>query len=530
MIKISSSSTFFRRIAPIFLVISLFVLYLFSMAPDFTWAHDGADGGDLITAAATGGVAHPSGYPTFLLLARLFQFLPLGTIAYRTNLMSAIFTALTALLLYDIIVGSSNSPAKDKPAAGLIAGYAYGLSPLAWSQAVITEVYALHLFFVALIIWLLLGRFANSPQKWLLDAGIGLSVGLGMGNHLTTVFLLPVALLVSIVTFPSAEPKGKKDSKGNKNAALSIDWVSLGRRLGGLFVGLLIYTSILWRATANAPVNWGDAANLSNLWWLVSGAFYQHYAFALPLDEAALRVKSIAELLFTQFGIFGLLVGLFHLFGNSSLSRWSLITGWVAATNAIFSLGYASTDSYIYLMPAFLVFAIWIGAGVGNITTLLAQRKNWINIGVTAILLVSLLGMAIVNYPKIDLSGDHRAEKFGKTVFATLPPQAIVMAKGDLALFSLWYYHFVLKERPDIAVLADGLLSQPWYIDILHNTYLTLNISLKDVQSQTIAQVNPKRPTCVVVIVDPQMSVTCFLPASQNADTQSISITQPIEK
>src|SRR5689334_13669655 len=196
MIKMSSSSEFFRRVAPVFLVISLFVIYLFSLAPGLTWAHDGADGGDLITAAATGGVPHPSGYPTFILLARLFQFLPVGSMAYRTNLMSAVLTALTALLVYDIVVWSPNSPAIGNRLAGLIAGYAYGLSPLAWSQAVITEVYGLHLFFVALIIWLLVGRFAYSPNKSWLDIVIGLSVGLGMGNHLTSVFMLPAALLV----------------------------------------------------------------------------------------------------------------------------------------------------------------------------------------------------------------------------------------------------------------------------------------------------------------------------------------------
>src|SRR5258708_26109081 len=96
-----------------------------TLAPGLSWANNGADGGDLITAAATGGVAHPSGYPTFLLLARLFQFLPWGTIAYRTNLMSAVFTALTALLVYDIVVWSPNSPATGSRLAGLIAGYAY---------------------------------------------------------------------------------------------------------------------------------------------------------------------------------------------------------------------------------------------------------------------------------------------------------------------------------------------------------------------------------------------------------------------
>ncbi len=517
----SSSSKFFRRIAPVFLVISLFVIYLFSMAPGFTWAHDGADGGDLITAAATGGVAHPSGYPTFLLLARLFQFLPLGTIAYRTNLMSAVFTALTALLVYDIVVWSPNSPAKGIRLAGLIAGYAYGLSALAWSQATITEAYGLHVFFVVLIIWLLVGRFAYLPNKPLLDFVIGLSVGLGMGNHLTTVFLLPAALLVGMVT-----PLSKK-----KDVRVSIDWASLGRRLGWVFAGLLVYTFILWRAASGAPVNWGYAVNLKNLWWLVSGAFYQQYVFSLPIDYLPLRVISVGEILLTQFGVLGLMVGLYHLFRNSSMSRLSWVSGWVAVASIIFSIGYNTTDSYIYLLPFFLVFAIWIGFGVGNITKLLAQRKNWISLAVSGILLASIWGMAVVNYPKIDLSGDHRAENFEKAVFAALPPQAIVVAKGDQALFSLWYYQFVLKERPDIAVLGDGLLSSPWYIDVLHNTYSTLNISLNDVLSQSIAEVNPTRPTCTVMIIDVQMSIDCYLPYSQKPnDTPFISINQTIDK
>jgi hypothetical protein len=377
-------------------------------------------------------------------------------------------------------------------------------------------------------VWLLLGRFAYSPKKWLLDAGIGLSAGLGMGNHLTTVFLLPVALLVGTVIPLSSDPKAKKDSKRKKDARMSIDWASLGRRLGWVFAGLLVYTFVLWRAASSAPINWGYAVNLNSLWWLVSGALYQHYAFSVPIGDALLRVGSVAQLLLTQFGALGLLVGLYHLFGNSSLSRLSLISGWVAVTNTIFSLGYASTDSYIYLLPFFLIFAIWIGFGVGNITSLLAQQKNWISLGVSAILLASFWGMAIMNYHSIDLSGDHRAEKFEKAVFATLPPQAIVLAKGDYALFSLWYYHFVLKERPDIAVLAEGLLSYPWYIDILHDTYSTLNISLQDVLSQHIAQANPMRPTCAVLIINEQMSIDCYLPASQNSDTRFISIMQPM--
>ncbi len=528
-----SSSAFFNRITPIFLVVSLFVIYLFSMAPGFTWAHDGADGGDLITAAATGGVAHPSGYPTFSLLAGLFQWIPLGTIAYRTNLMSAFFTALTALLIYDIVVCSPSSPAKGLRMAGLIAGYAYGLSVLAWSQATITEVYGLHIFFVALVIWLLVGRFADLPNKPLLDGMIGLSIGLGMGNHLTSIFLLPAALLVGFITPLSSNTK-RKDTKGKdpkrNDIQISLDWVSLARRLGWVLVGLLIYGTILWRATLGAPVNWGYAVNLENLWWLVSGAFYQHYAFSLPIDSALLRLVSVAQLLLTQFGILGLLAGFYYLFRNFSHSRQLWVSGWIATVSIIFSLGYDTTDSYIYLLPFFLAFAIWIGFGVGSITSLLAQQKNWVSLVASGIILASLWGMAIVNYPKIDLSADHRSEKFQKAVFAALPPQAIVVAKGDQALFSLWYYHFVLKERPDIAVLGDGVLASSWYIDVLHTTYPTLNISLKDVLSQSIPKINPTRPTCTVMIVNERMLLECYLPVSEKPDTTFISINEPLEK
>jgi hypothetical protein len=556
MIKTSPSTQLFQRIAPIFLVISLFVIYLFSLAPDLTWAHAGSDGGDLITATATGGVAHPTGYPTFLLVARFFQFLPFGTIAYRTNLMSAVFTTLTALLIYDIVVSSPNSPAKNNRLAGLIAGFAYGVSPLAWSQAVITEVYPLHIFFVALILWLLVGRFAYSSNKLLHDIAIGLSMSLALGNHLTSVALLPVVLLVGIAPRLSSEPDAKKGSKRKKDAQVSIDWTSinwapLGRRLGAILVGLVIvYTFILWRASTKAPVNWAHADNLINLWSLVSGALYQRLAFTLPIDEVLLRIISVAQLLLTQFGILGLLVGIYHFWRNFSLSRLSLSLGWVAVANTIFSLGYASLDSYIYLLPLFCVFAIWIGFGLGSISQRLAQQKNWLRLGVSGVLLVSFLGMTLMNYPKLDLSTDHRAEKFIKSVFATLPPQAIVVT-NDRALFSLWYYQFVLKERQDIAILARGLLRNAWYIDVLHDTYSTLNISLEDVApslmeideakaeitlTNSIAQVNPMRPVCnVTVFNEPmsiveQMSIACYLPASEKPNTPSISIIQPIDE
>ena len=61
------------------------LVYLATLAPDITWAYQGTDGGDLITAAYTLGVPHPSGYPTYVLMGWLFSKLPVGTIAWRFN-------------------------------------------------------------------------------------------------------------------------------------------------------------------------------------------------------------------------------------------------------------------------------------------------------------------------------------------------------------------------------------------------------------------------------------------------------------
>ncbi len=92
-----------KIVPPGILAISLMVVYLITMAPGLTWANSGADGGDLITAAATGGVAHPTGYPLYLVVASIFQAIPIGSLAFRTNLMSAIAAASAAIVVYRLV-------------------------------------------------------------------------------------------------------------------------------------------------------------------------------------------------------------------------------------------------------------------------------------------------------------------------------------------------------------------------------------------------------------------------------------------
>src|SRR5881396_41572 len=94
--RASASSRGSAAILPLAIAI-LAIAYARTLAPGVTWANDGADSGDLVTAAATLGVAHPTGYPTYLILARLFQLIPVGDLALRSTIVSAVAAVLAAL-------------------------------------------------------------------------------------------------------------------------------------------------------------------------------------------------------------------------------------------------------------------------------------------------------------------------------------------------------------------------------------------------------------------------------------------------
>ncbi|MBI2856242.1 MAG: DUF2723 domain-containing protein, partial [Chloroflexi bacterium] len=52
------------------------------------------DMGEFALSSHALGIGHNTGYPLYMMLGKLFTFLPLGDIAFRVNLMSAVFAAL----------------------------------------------------------------------------------------------------------------------------------------------------------------------------------------------------------------------------------------------------------------------------------------------------------------------------------------------------------------------------------------------------------------------------------------------------
>ncbi len=495
---------FIRTIPPGILSISLMVVYLTSMAPGLSWANDGADGGDLIAAAATGGVAHPTGYPLYLLLARLFQLVPVGSLAFRTNLMSA-FAAVTAAVLVYGLVTRSLSPSNPHQywLAGLASGFAFGLSPLAWSQAVITEVYALHSLFVALLLYLSVNYFSLHLTQKRTDRLLGLTFGLAMGNHITTILLLPVILSTTILRKPTS-------TQGNHwRDNWQLDGRSLLRQMIWLGVGLLVYLTLPLRALSHPPVNWGNPVTLDGLAWLVSGKLYQGQLFSLTLPSVLERVRVVVALFLEQFGIPGLSIGLIGLIFFFKPTRLYLGMLWIVVASSAFAIVYATPDSFMYLIPAFLCFAIYFGMGLGGLMEAFSRRFHIIGPLIGLVFILILFFQAGNNWSQVDASHDQRAEVFGQDVLALAPAHAIVFAKGDPAVFTMWYFQYAMKNRPDLAILATDLLQFDWYQQTLHANYPDLNLPGPFPFSETVVVANSERPVCYIQYIQ-SAEISCF--------------------
>ncbi len=388
-------------------------VYAPTVARDLTWA---GDGGELITASMTLGVPHPPGYPTYVLLGRLFALLPAGTVAWRFNLFSAVCAAAAAGLLAVAIRRAWGGRAR--PVAAVAAALAFAFLPLVWSQAVVAEVYSLNLLLVAafLAVWAARGPGLAS----------GLCLGLALTTHLTSLLLLPAALL--------AAGPGR------------------ARLLAGCALGLLPLLALPWLARGDSPVVWGQPDTLRGWWWLVSGRLYAANLRVPPAAwPDAARLAGLLRAL--AVGATALLAGRADIGRRAAAparpaaGRRPLLLGATAGLYALFALVYATPDAAVLLLPALLLLAF-----------LLAPRLD--ALGAWAVVLPLALAVAGL---VARAGGPPSPRAAAEATLAAAPPRALLLTPGDRSLFALWYLHHVEGQRPDVIIADANLFAFDWY-------------------------------------------------------------------
>jgi len=169
--------------------LSGFYLFLVSASPTVSFE----DSGELISAAAALGITHPPGYPWLAMLWSLAQHVPLGSPAFRMNLVSAVCGAVAVQAVYAttrLLLGRTAGVRFGGWMAPTLAAAAFATSRTLWWQSGIAEKYTLS---IALMSWTsyLLVRMHLAPRASD-GAALGLLTGISMSHHLHALHLAPV--------------------------------------------------------------------------------------------------------------------------------------------------------------------------------------------------------------------------------------------------------------------------------------------------------------------------------------------------
>jgi hypothetical protein len=441
----ASVSTRIAKAADVVAVAAPLLIYFLTLPPGLTWAHDGADGGDLTAAASTWGIPHPPGYPLYTIVARAFLAIHWGTPAHRVALLSAVAGAGAAWALYRLCMALVGRP---RWPIALAASLVWAFATIPWGQAVIAEVYALAgLLTIGFLVSAV--RWRTTGGKWAWRAA-WLLFGLGMAHHpLIAACLIPTGLWV---WEQRSRLSGRRWTEAAALAAM----------------GLCFYVYLPLRAAASPPINWGNPCTLSGFWWMVSAAPYRHFVFGLPLVEWPARFSALAGMLTSQFKVWGIALGLWGALALHERDRnasWGLLG--LFAVISVYAIGYNTTDSYVYVLPALSVFAAWIAMGLADIWERVAAVRESapraMLAGAAAVLLALPAASLGMNWTASDLSRDHEAQDYVDESLAALPADAVVLADGDRQTFALWYARWAVSSpfRGDIISLP--LLQFEWY-------------------------------------------------------------------
>jgi len=426
------------------------LVYALTMAPSLTWAHWGADGGDFITAAVTGRLPHPPGFPLYLTLARAFVLLPVRDPAWRLNLLSTVMAAATVTLTALTLQRREKSPW-----IVLAASLTLAFAPLFWSQALITEVYTTAAFFAALANYEVRVascelRITNHESQvtnypWVLA---GIVCGLGMAVHPTLVFLMPLWVIHLL----------KDSAIWKSRLRVPVYRLPATVYLVGLAIGLLPYA--LLPLLGPWPQPWGDLRTFAGWWAVVTAQLYRGYAFGLPLAEWPARLAAWAALLARQFTPVG---GALVLLGG--WLRWrerrAEALGLAAAGGllSLFAIGYATPDSLVYLLPLLPLAVPLLAAGLRELVD--RGAPAWAA-------LVLPLALLAWNWQAVDLRRDDEAVLWYNRVLAATPADAVVITtQGDPYTFALWYAQEAVGMRPDVLVIDRNLWWQESYRQFL---------------------------------------------------------------
>ncbi len=409
------------------LAFALLGLYLFTAPSTVTLE----DSGEMILVASELGIAHPPGYPVYTFLGWLFTKLPVGTLAFRVHMLSAIAAVTACVATYAIGLMLTSRRLAALTAAGLL-----GVSSTFWWQAIVAEVYALHaaLFFVTF-------AFALHAHRTGRPSSVSAAVlmwGVGLGHHWPLLVLATPSLAVLLWRPVVRERR--------------VGWPRL---VAFAALGLLPYAHLLIASATGPQI--ATLGPIESLWELVAYVSREHYD-----DTAAVAVASDKLVFMARF--FGGLatemtppVAVIAVLGFGLIAKRRPPAETVALLAAFASSG--------VVLPLILgrepnplqseVFEVYQLVPIGVMSICAAFALARLFEGRFAIAGLACVAVAATaNWDDNDLRADTAAFDHAQAILEAMPQGAVLFAGTDLTLGPLAYAHRV-GTRPDVRLRSE---------------------------------------------------------------------------
>jgi hypothetical protein len=413
------------------------------------------------------GTAHPTGYPTYVILGWLGSIVlaPLGEAAFRMNLLSAIYVGIAAGVTVDLVRRLAGSAL-----LGVVAGLALALTPIAWKIATHADPHALHLTLVAILLWLLVrweeGRRTGSRRadRWLIGAAA--VTGLSIGNHSLTLLLGPPVLLYVIAVEPDILRRGR---------------FVVACAIAVLVPAALAYLELPLRGGAlpglEADLVYGSPDTLEGFLYVVTGEQFRG-GIVDPFGNLPGKLVDLAELAGRELGPLAILVPVGLFVTAIRFPPYALLSGTTFAITCFFNAAYVNADIERYYVGPALIAWSWLAILGGTVVDGIADAPEvdpadpadpagraaarlsidpWRSAAL-ALAAALLVAPTVIAFPArataVDRTGDLSAELWLDDVLSLLEPDAIVVSWWSYST-SLWYAQHIEGRRPDVFVADD---------------------------------------------------------------------------
>ncbi|MBI4675690.1 MAG: DUF2723 domain-containing protein [Chloroflexi bacterium] len=470
----------------ILLTLAAFAVYVRTLTPGVL---DG-DSGEWQYMANILGVPHSTGYPTYILLAKLVTLLPIGNPAWRVNLFSTISAALTIPVVYLLAKRVSRSRL-----AALFAAIFFAFMPTLWAAATIAEVYALNTLLIAPTLFFAIRFFDHGRARDLYL--VALCFGLALTNHRIAFFIAPALLLIVWL----------------KRDVLNLKKISLAALIS-LFA-LSFYLYIPLRASQllaeQSAENWALYPRAEAI---VNGkvtAYYNHtpagfFNLVTALDNRTKlgfqdaggenkmleRLTNAWTLLREQIDPFGMLLALWGIVvlwrRERALTSVLLLAG---ASVAAISIYLRAESTRFYFSGAYLVMVLFFAAALGWIleklrpggvgamlnarpdqqagehkASPLRNARTLLYYAVIVFFAFFPLSAFYFNFARMDQSGNTKYDAYARAVLGdNLAQNAVVVAPWEVAT-PMRYFQYVENVRPDVLTIHESPV-RPQYQKIL---------------------------------------------------------------